>query len=272
MYTSKLEYINNYRCGNQSKYIVNGRNYCNEHYQLIIDKSEQEGQIVMSEPEPIGDLVGKKFDSTADNQRPCHFVDCTGIIEKGNYKCNTCGKTPRGGWRPNSGWPKGKKKKKTLEAMRVKAAFVQRILKNANKLLNAQMSLAVGEQVLMVAITEGKTKRYEIVTDHNVIKQYLDWNEGIGDNKNPGDENNYYYLTTKPANNQALDSLINRALGKVPEKLEVDGGFFKQPELIIKVIGDNEQDEPTSDGGESSETANDDQSQPETTLSPTTPS
>lgn len=150
-----------------------------------------------------------------------------------------------GGARPGAGMPKGYVTSKKLEAIRVRNAFNQRIMQNANRLFNAQMNLAVGEQALYVIITEGtgknKKRHHELVTDHKIIEQYLDWEQGIGTNENPSDDEHYYYLSTKPANNMAIDSLLNRALGKVPDKLIVEGGFFSENKLTIEVIGERQQ-------------------------------
>lgn len=147
-----------------------------------------------------------------------------------------------GGRRPNQfGRPVGSVSKKTLEQRKVQAEINQRIMQNADKLFNAALSLAVGQQVLMVVVTEGEGKNakrhHEMVTDPEIIKQYLDWNEGIGDNNDPSDENHYYYLTTKPPDIRAIDSLMNRGLGKAPDKLEITGGFFSKTELTVKVVG-----------------------------------
>lgn len=165
-----------------------------------------------------------------------------------------------GGARPNSGRPKGAISKANRDVKESKKLFIQRITKHVDELFNAQLSLAKGEQVLMVAITtgEGKNKKrtHEIVKDEETIKQYLDWEEGFEDSENPGDDNHYYYLTTRPANNMAIDSLLNRAYGKATEKVEFEGGFFKDTELTIKVIkadhGTDESERQAGAGVESS--------------------
>lgn len=205
----------------------------------------------MAEPEPIQSTLDSKVERLKDT-RLCNHPHCSGTVI--DNKCDTCNMQPLGGSRPGSGFPVGQKKRKTLEAMKVKDAFNQRIMQNADKLLNAQMSLAVGEQVLMVVRTEGEGKnkrRYtEMVNDVEVIKDYVDWEEGIDGSSNPSYDENYYYLTTRAANNQAIDSLINRALGKVPEKLEVEGGFFSQSELTIKVVGSEHEDIDIGEDGQ----------------------
>lgn len=189
----------------------------------------------MSEPEQIGDILKDKE---------------TGLVENKPNEESQSYKGQLGGPRPNSGRPKGKLNRATLDAIKVNKEFNQRIMKHADDLFNAQFDLAVGEKVLMVKVKErdskGKVIRvyHEIVTDKETIKQYLDNEEGLGDYEDINDDEHYYYITTKPANNQALDSLVNRALGKVADKLEVDGtGLFDNPQLTIKVVGSKHEDD-----------------------------
>lgn len=172
-------------------------------------------------------------------------------LKEAETRCEKCGSEGHpteehgklGGRRANQGRPVGSQNKKTLETKIVAEEMRQRILKNMDKLINAQMSLGVGEQVLMVKVKErddeGKVKRiyHEVVDDPEIIKQYLDYEEGYGLQVNsPHDEDHFYYLSVRPANNQAIDSLLNRAVGKAPDKIEIEGGFFSQPELVIKVV------------------------------------
>jgi hypothetical protein len=160
-----------------------------------------------------------------------------GIIPAHDYKCDTCGKAPVGGRRPNPGRKVGSHLPHTYEMMKVKEAFNQNVLRAANKLFNAQFQLAVGEQSLYVKRSvegkDGKKSIIEIVDDPDIIKEYL-----VDDGKSINDtsENEYYYIATKPANNMAIDSLLNRALGKAPEKIQIEGGFFKAEKMEIEVV------------------------------------
>lgn len=178
-------------------------------------------------PQSVGDILEHKTDI------PIKQSVSKGVKKKVN-----------GGKRPGAGRPPGSPNKATLDIKESKKRMIERIRANTDKLINAQLNLAIGEQVLMVAHTTGKGKErkrtHEIVSDHDLIKQYLDWNEGLGAEM-PGDENNFYYLTTRPANNQALDSLLNRGYGKATEKIEVDPGeggvsLFKAKRMEIVVI------------------------------------
>lgn len=137
-----------------------------------------------------------------------------------------------GGKRPNAGRPKGTKLPKTLEKEAVIAAFRQRVFKIANSLVTAQTSLAKGQQMIFRMDPQYETKfskdgverkvktglkKSKLVTDPDEIANYLDELEGA-----PGEiDDSYYFITTKEPNNQALDSLLDRALGRPKESLEV---------------------------------------------------
>ena len=190
----------------------------------------------MSELESIKKTIDTKSESLIENQN-CKYEGCNGSIPNDGYKCDTCGKAPLGGRRPGAGFPEGVKKKKTIDKMRVMKSFRERVQQHADHLFNAQYDLAVGEKYLMVRrrIGSGDKVKYktEVVTDVEVIKEYIDNPEVL--NKS-GDD--YYYITTRAPSNQALDSLLDRGLGKPTEKIEIEGGFFKADKLIIEVTDD----------------------------------
>lgn len=140
----------------------------------------------------------------------------------------------RGGIQPGGGRPKGSKNKATLEKQKVAEAFNQRVMVKADALFNAQLSLAVGSQkVFRIDETgEGKNKKREhvLVTDPDEIKALLDEHDG-----NSGIvEGVYYYFTTVSPDNKAIDSMLNRTLGKPKETVEV-GGEGGGP-IIVKVV------------------------------------
>ncbi len=127
----------------------------------------------------------------------------------------------KGGKQPGAGRPPGSLNKSTLERRKVELALQQRILHHADSLLNAQMSLAKGvTHVYRIdEVEEGSKKRREhvLVTDPDEIKALLDEHEG-------GDgvvEDNYYYISTKDPSNLALDSLLNRGIGKPADNVDL---------------------------------------------------
>lgn len=102
-----------------------------------------------------------------------------------------------------------------------KKLMQERIAKNVDKLLNAQMNLALGQTMLFVKVTErdskGKPIRvyHERVESQETIKEYLDDPEALNTDEN------YYYITTRPASNQAIANLLDRAFGKPKENIEL---------------------------------------------------
>lgn len=119
------------------------------------------------------------------------------------------------------GMPKGHVSERTKLIRDKKLLMQERITENVDKLLNAQLNLALGQTMLFVKITErdgkGNAKRsyHERVESEETIKQYLD------DPNYLNDDEHYYYITTRPGNNQAITNLLDRAFGKPKENIEV---------------------------------------------------
>lgn len=138
-------------------------------------------------------------------------------------KNNSVEPKKNGGARPGAGRPKGGMNEATKVRMAAKAEFQRRVAVMADKLFNAQYDLAVGEKYLMVKKVDGDGKNkktwVEIVTDLDTIKQYIE-----DDGKSLNDGEDFYYMSTKPANNMALDSLLNRSFGKADETLDIKSG------------------------------------------------
>lgn len=134
-----------------------------------------------------------------------------------------------GGARSGAGRKKGGANKTTLERAAIKQAVIDRIHHNADALLNAAMNKAVGETYLMRKVTEkdskGKVIRvyHEIVTDPRTIIDFLDGELPGGESLNNYDEDNYYYISTKPVDTSAVRDLFDRAFGKPDSKVENTG-------------------------------------------------
>lgn len=128
-----------------------------------------------------------------------------------------------GGKRPGAGRKPGSKSKKTLEKLAIQEAFNQRVLTHADRIFQAQLSLAVGSvQVFRVDEEEdekGKVKRiHTLVTNPDEIKDVLDTNEGeagvVGEN--------YYFVSNVLPQNAAAEALLNRTLGKAKDSLDLN--------------------------------------------------
>lgn len=190
----------------------------------------------MDEPEKIKDIIERK--NTFSVKKDSEALD--------NDK--TALNLTFGGTQKKMGRPKGSLGKRTLGALEAKQRYIERVNKYVDKLFDAQLDLAIGEKVLMVKRTDrnkdGKIIRtyHEAVTDPELISQYLD-NE-VGDEHSEfheiNDDETFYYMTTRPANNQAITAMLDRAYGKAPEKIEVTSGFFKANELNIQIVDPKE--------------------------------
>lgn len=123
-----------------------------------------------------------------------------------------------GGARPGAGRPQGSMNQTSKDRMAVKRAYQERILKVTDHIFNAQYNLATGEQYLFWKhkVGSGTKERtvVEVVDNIEVIKAFL--NDELDT-----EDDEYYYLSTKPANGMALDSMLDRAFGKADSKLDV---------------------------------------------------
>jgi hypothetical protein len=137
-----------------------------------------------------------------------------------------------GGARPGAGRPKHGKNQSTIVKEEAERQFKERVAKNVDRLFNSQLDLALGEKYLMVTTTIGTGTRQRretsIVTDPQIIKQFLD------DESSLNDDTEYYFMSTKPANNQALEGMMNRAFGRAKESLELSGD--KENPVTVNIL------------------------------------
>ena len=96
-------------------------------------------------------------------------------------------------------------------------AYKLRILKNVNRLFNAQMQIAEGCSFLYrkEKNEEGVMGKAELVTDPNEIQDYID--------EEYDEDKKYYYITTKEPSVKALDSFIDRVFGKPKQSINLGG-------------------------------------------------
>lgn len=135
-----------------------------------------------------------------------------------------------GGKRPGSGRKVGGENAETKRRRLLEAGFKERIAKHVDDIFNAQLNLATGTAYVYRIDEElgpkggVKSREHVLVTDPKEIKRALDENEfGSGQVTNLyTGESKYYYVSTKPPNNSALEGLLNRYFGKVPNKLDLE--------------------------------------------------
>ncbi|HKF48308.1 MAG TPA: hypothetical protein VKB38_13180 [Terracidiphilus sp.] len=131
-------------------------------------------------------------------------------------------------------------------------ALRQRIMQKADKILDAQMILANGQQFLYKIekewVSTGGTKKDgtkqgfwrpkkpELVEAEWEIRSYIDnlaEHEGIFTLDDPNDESaTYYFITVKEPSNQAIDSMFNRAFGKATDHIDITTGGNPLPTPI----------------------------------------
>jgi hypothetical protein len=139
-----------------------------------------------------------------------------------------------GGKRPGSGRPKGKKNAATLEKERVLAAIRQRIMRRADYILDAQLSLARGQQFLYRIDINPKTKQRSkpvLIEDEPTIREFIEGEYGDGASLNTDSE--YYFITTKEPSNPAIDSMFNRVFGRPVDSVELSGKDGKP--LVVEI-------------------------------------
>lgn len=140
----------------------------------------------------------------------------------------------KGGKRPNAGRKKGSYSQKTLDKMKVLDGMRQRIYKVTNRVFDAQLSSALGQQFLYRIHTnsKGMKERPELIEDEYVIRAYLNGDfEPGGDQE---DKNDYYFITTKAPDTRAIDSMFDRGFGRVSQP--IGGGEDGTGPIQVQVI------------------------------------
>lgn len=141
-----------------------------------------------------------------------------------------------GGPRPNSGRKPGKFSAEKIARIKVEQDLKDKIVKCAEKILNAQLSIAVGTQYLF-KITENKKGvklKPQLVTDTREIEKYLDGEYGSGENINLKNKTEYFYLTTERPNQMAIANLWDRAFGKPKDSIKLEGNITLE-QIITKM-------------------------------------
>lgn len=157
-----------------------------------------------TEPEQAGDIANAKLEN----------------LKNYSSEAQDDQATQHGGAREGAGRPKGSENADTKRRRMAASIFKDRVAKHADKLFNAQLDKAVGEKFLFVKTTVNKGKKNErtetsIVTDPETIKMFLD------DELNQQGDDDYYFISTKGADNYAIESLLNRAFGTAVKAVDL---------------------------------------------------
>jgi len=120
----------------------------------------------------------------------------------------------KGGARKGAGRKKGGMNAATLEKIAVKKEVDQRIMRQADVLLDRMMHLSMGVSYLYIIKKDedGHKGRPELVEDPETIRRYLD-----NDIK---EDREYFFITTEKPDLRAIQDMFDRAFGKA--QLSVD--------------------------------------------------
>ena len=129
---------------------------------------------------------------------------------------------------------KGKKvleREKKIEDIR--QMYIDGVLDKIPELADAQMRLAKGHDYLYKNVCTGKGKykkcKWEMVTSQNEILQYLN---GEFEDSNSDDDEGYYKITTVRPDNRAIDSALDRTIGKPQTNLDITSGGKSMGDIL----------------------------------------
>lgn len=123
------------------------------------------------------------------------------------------------------------KHKKTLLKEEVFKQVQDRLVERALKLIDTQTVIAHGTIKVYKIVTHyegsGKNRRKvrgkpELVENDSEIAAAIDYEYGDGDSPSTDDE--YFFVSTKDPDNKAIQSQIDRVMGKAPQKIEFEAG------------------------------------------------
>src|SRR5262245_42884964 len=127
-----------------------------------------------------------------------------------------------GGKRRGAGRPKGRKSANTLTKEAGREVLRQMVIEHLKPLVEAQLQNALGIRHIFLRDDAG---RFVQLTDPKQIEAAL----------NSGDEGKYYWTFTKDPSIQAFTDLMNRALDKPIEQVQLSGEINLHAEINAKL-------------------------------------
>jgi hypothetical protein len=118
-----------------------------------------------------------------------------------------------GGARPGAGRPRGKKMLKTLEKEQAREFVRQYVTEHLEPMIKAQIANACGVQHFF--LRDPSTGQFKQITDPDEIEAAL--------NVENASEGSTYWIFTQNPNVQAFTDLLNRALDKPAEHVQIAG-------------------------------------------------
>lgn len=134
------------------------------------------------------------------------------------------------------GRPTGRKNNATIEKEAARKAYEQMVLKNLQPIFRKQLWLAMGKTYVYRIDRHGKgsTLRIEhVLLEHP--REIADALDILANHDPNGDEegNGFYYIVTKDPENRAIDSMLDRSIGKPVQKI---GGDKDNPLELVTVV------------------------------------
>jgi hypothetical protein len=139
-------------------------------------------------------------------------------------------KTGAGGARPGAGRPFGSKSLQTREMLEAKKQLQGYIALVAPKLVAAQLSKALGESYLYckrggnVSLITDPVQIAEYLATEKVMQRDEDGNPILNDDGEPmyHEDAEFFYITSKSGDNQAITNMLDRAFGRPTEIAEIE--------------------------------------------------
>ncbi len=141
----------------------------------------------------------------------------------------------------------GQKTRKTIAREAARAAYQQLVLQNLRPLFSSQMALARGVSYVYRIDRHGKGSSLRIehvlLEDPREIADALDIIEN-GDPNGDDEGHGFYYVTTKAPENRAIDSMLDRSIGKPAQP--ISGDPDNRTPIPIMHVSRNDGDTPRS--------------------------
>lgn len=125
---------------------------------------------------------------------------------------------PRGGKREGAGRPKGRKEAQTLEREATLKAYRERVCAQAQRLLDAELTVAQGCSFLYRKPKEakkGEERKAERVTDPETIRRFLD-------GELYHDATDWYFITAERPDTQTIRNMLDRTFDKPAQRQFVE--------------------------------------------------
>ena len=114
------------------------------------------------------------------------------------------------------GRPKGRRDASTLEREAVLRAYRERVCRQADRLLDAELTVALGCSMLFRKPKEGKERKVERVTDEATIKAFL--NGELDDSTT-----DWYFITTERPDTLTVRNMFDRTFDRPMQRTELSG-------------------------------------------------